>query len=138
MYLLDTNTISELRKTGRRYGNPGLAQWAASVDVADQYLSVITVQEIELGIFLAERKVPPKGLVLRNRSSRYVRVDFAHRILPVTIPIAQQSGYLHSIRTHSSADALIAATAYVHGFTVVTRNTRHFEDTGVKLLNPWT
>jgi predicted nucleic acid-binding protein len=138
MYILDTNTISELRKGKMRRGNPGLAAWAATVDIHDQYLSVVTLQEIETGTLRAERKDPAKGFVLRSWMTKYILHNFHNRIIPVDTAIALRSGQLHADRTRPIIDTLIAATAYVHGMSVVTRNVSDFKDAGVNVINPWT
>ena len=84
-----------------------------------------------------ERRDPRQGAMLRAWLEKLVLPDFAGRILPVNLPIARQCASLHVPDPLDDRDSLIAATALVHGMTVVTRNTRHFEQTGVALLNPW-
>ena len=137
MYLLDTNVVSELRKIRSNKASPAVARWADSVNASDLYLSVVTVQELEIGILLTERRDAATGLVLRRWMNQQVLPTFGSRILPVTTAIALQSAALHVPNPHPVRDGLIAATALVHGMAVVTRNVADFQTTGAKLLNPW-
>jgi predicted nucleic acid-binding protein len=137
MYLLDTNVVSELRKIRLGKADANVAAWADNVEAADLYLSVITVQELEIGVLLAERRDPPQGAVFRAWLNAQVLPAFAGRILVVDTPVAQRSARLHVPNPRPVRDGLIAATALVHGMTVVTRNTADFEPTGVKNFNPW-
>jgi predicted nucleic acid-binding protein len=138
MYLLDTNTLSELRK--RRSGKISAAveAWAGSVDQADMYLSVITIMEIELGIALLERRDPRQAGMLRLWLHDKVMPAFAGRILSIDTMIALRCARLHVPDTKSERDAWIAATGLVHDLTIVTRNVADFAGTGVTLLDPWT
>lgn len=138
MYLLDTNVVSELRKIRLEKADSQVAAWADSVDAADLYLSVITVQELEIGILLAERRDPTQGAVFRAWLNKQVLPAFAGRILAVDMAVAQRSAQLHAPNPRPVRDGLIAATALVHGMTVVTRNVDDFEPTGVAVFNPWT
>ena len=137
MYILDTNVVSELRKVGLGKGDEHVAKWAKSVDAVDLFLSVITIQELEIGILLTERRDPPQGAVFRTWMNGYVLPVFAGRILPIDTAIAQRSARLHVPDPRPVRDALIAATALVHGMPVVTRNVADFQPTGVQVLNPW-
>jgi toxin FitB len=137
MFLLDTNVVSELRKVQIRKSNPGVAAWSGQVDARDLFISVITLEEIEIGILLAERRDPAKGGIFRSWMNRQVLPAFARRTLPVDTPVALRCAQLHVPDLRPERDALIAATALVHGLTVVTRNTPDFAGTGVRLLNPW-
>ncbi len=137
MYLLDTNVISELRKAGTHKIHRNVQQWACNIPVPDLYLSVITLLELELGILLVERRDHAQGNVLRSWFNDHVIPAFAERTLDIDAAIAQRCAALHVPDQRSDRDALIAATALVHGMTVVTRNIADFQATGVKLLNPW-
>ncbi len=137
MFVLDTNMVSELRKVRLGKADEHVARWADSVDAADLYLSVISVQELEIGVLLAERKDPAQGAVLRTWLQNHVLPAFAGRILPVDTAIAIRSAKLHVPSPHSVRDGLIAATALVHGMTVITRNVTDFESSGVRIINPW-
>lgn len=137
MYLLDTNVVSELRKVNQGKADPNVAAWDASFDATDLYLSVITVQELEIGILLAERRDTAKGALLRSWLNNHVLPAFEGRILDVDTAIALRSASLHVPNPCSVTDGLIAATALVHGMTVVTRNVADFVPTGVTIINPW-
>ena len=137
MFLLDTNVVSELRKVRLGKADPNVARWADEVDPADLYLSVIVVQELEIGIRLAERRDPAQGAIFRAWLEAQVLPAFAGRILPVDIAVALRSAALHVPDPRPVRDALIAATALVHRMTVITRNVADFAPTGVSVLNPW-
>ncbi|MEM5389558.1 type II toxin-antitoxin system VapC family toxin [Paraburkholderia phymatum] len=135
MYLLDTNVISELRNPAKT--DPNVLAWAASQPVTDQYLSAITVLELELGVKRAERADPAKGQVLRKWLDRQVLPRFGDRILSFDARVAIQCAGLHVPDQRPLKDSMIAATAQIHGMKVVTRNIRDFEGIAVGLINPW-
>ena len=137
MFLLDTNVVSELRKVRLGKANRHVAKWADSVDATDLFLSAITIQELEMGVLLAERRDPSQGAIFRAWLNGHVLSAFNGRVLPVDIAVAQRSARLHVPDPRPVRDALIAGTALVHGMTVVTRNVADFEPTGVLILNPW-
>ena len=137
MYLLDTNVISELRKAKSGRSNLNVIAWAKEVSPATLFLSVITVLELETGILLVEGRDPEQGAILRSWLNTHVLPVFSDRILPMDVAIAQRCAKLHIPNPCSDRDAIIAATALVHGMTVITRNVSDFEKTGVELLNPW-
>ena len=137
MFLLDTNVISELRKIRLGRADNNVAQWADSVDAVDLYLSAITVQELELGVLLIERRDPPQGAIFRSWFESHVLPAFAGRILPVDTAVAQRCAALHVPDPRPAMDSLIAATALVHGMTLVTRNVADFQSSGVTIINPW-
>ncbi len=137
MYLLDTNVVSELRKIRQGKADSGIVRWAEGVASSDLYLSVITVQELEIGILLAERRDPEQGKILRVWFEERVLPAFRHRILPVDTRISRCSAKLHVPDPRPVRDAFIAATGMVYGMTVVTRNVHDFEPMEVALINPW-
>ncbi|NKC52401.1 type II toxin-antitoxin system VapC family toxin [Ochrobactrum cytisi] len=137
MYVLDTNVVSELRKVRNGMANPKVTAWSESVDAADLYVSVITVMELELGIRQIERKDFSQGKMLRSWLDQHVLPEFVERTLPVDTAVAMRCARLHVHDKRSERDALIAATALVHGMTVVTRNVADFQPTGATILNPW-
>ena len=137
MFILDTNVVSELRKIRLGRADKNVGQWADSVDSVDLYLSAITVQELEIGVLLAERRDPPQGAIFRVWFESHVLPAFAGRILPVDTAVAKRSAALHVPDPRPVIDSLIAATALVHGMTVVTRNVADFQSSGVSILNPW-
>jgi len=137
MYLLDTNVVSEMRKIPVGLADPRVMRWAKSVRTEDNYLSVITVLELEQGALKIERRDRLQGAMLRSWLDDKVLPDFEGRILQVDLRIALRCATLHVPNPRSYRDSLIAATALVHGMTVVTRNLSDFDSTGVALLNPW-
>jgi predicted nucleic acid-binding protein len=134
-YLIDTNVLSELRKM--RGAHPGVRDWAETMDAADLYLSVVTIFETQLGVLRLDRKDKKQADLLRVWLETRIVPTFADRILPIEIPIALECAKLHVPNPQSYRVSLIAATAIVHGMTVVTRNVDDFARTGVALLNPW-
>ena len=137
MFVLDTNVVSELRKVRLGRADSNVAKWADSVNAADLYLSAITLQELEIGVLLAEHRDPKQGAVFRTWLNSHVLPAFEGRILPVDTAVALRSAKQHVHNPRPFRDGLIAATALVHGMTVVTRNLADFEGTGVAMLNPW-
>jgi toxin FitB len=137
MYLLDTNVVSELRKVRAGKADIRVAAWADSVETVDLFLSVISVEELEIGVLLAERRDRTQGAVLRAWLDRHVLPAFAGRILSLDTAIARSSARLHVPDPRPLRDAVIAATAMAHGMTLVTRNVGDFEKTGVRILDPW-
>lgn len=137
MFVLDTNVVSELRKV--RFGNAGVsfAAWADSVDAADLFVSAITLIELELGVLSIERRDATQGAMLRSWLEQHVLPEFSRRTLPIDTAVALRCARLHMPDKRGERDALIAATALVHGMTVVTRNVADFKPTGVTILNPW-
>jgi hypothetical protein len=103
------------------------------------FLSVISLHELEHGVMLAERRDPPKGAILRSWLDNSVVPAFAERIVPIDVPVAIRAATLHVPDPASFRDALIGATALVHGMTVVTRNVHDFERFAeLEVVNPWT
>ena len=137
MFVLDTNVVSELRKVRLGKADTNLTAWTESVDAADLFVSAITIMELELGVLSIERKDGTQGAMLRSWLEQHVLPEFARRTLPVDTAVAQRRARLHGPDKRGERDALIAATALVHGMTVVTRNVADFEPTGVPLINPW-
>lgn len=135
MYVLDTNIISELRK-GQK-AQRSVRMWAQALPIASFYLSVVSVLELEIGILLVERRDHSQGAILRAWMDRHVLPSFSGRILAIDTVVAQRCASLHVPNPRSDRDALIAATALVHGMTVVTRNVKDFHATGVAVVNPW-
>lgn len=137
MFVLDTNVVSELRKARTGKIDPNVAAWAESMDAADLFVSSITIMELELGILSVERRDAVQGSVLRSWLEQHVLPEFSGRTLPVDTAVALRCARLHVPDKRGERDALIAATALVHGMTVVTRNVADFEPTGVPIINPW-
>ena len=135
MYILDTNVVSELRKAKKAHQN--VKAWAQPLPASSLYLSVISVLELEIGILLVERRDQEQGTILRAWMNRHVLPTFWGRILAIDTAVAQRCAMLHVPNPRSDRDALMAATALVHGLTVATRNVADFERIGVGVFNPW-
>jgi predicted nucleic acid-binding protein len=135
-FILDTNVVSELRKASGK-ANANVIRWRLGVDSSVLYLSSITIHELEIGILLLARRDPAGGDALRSWLQNNIFPSYAGRIISVDSVIAQRSAALHVPRSRPWADAFIAATALVHGMTIVTRDIGDFEPTGAAVLNPW-
>src|SRR6266852_6922067 len=128
MYLLDTNVVSELRKAKKAH--PSVTMWARTLPAASLFLSVISILELEIGVLLMERRDRKQGGILRAWMDGHVLPTFGGRILAIDTAVAQRCAAFHIPDPRSDRDALIAATALVHGMTVVTRNVNHFQSMG--------
>ncbi|MDR2347523.1 MAG: type II toxin-antitoxin system VapC family toxin [Bifidobacteriaceae bacterium] len=134
--LLDTNVVSELRKPPRLI-DPGVAAWAENQNLVEQWLSAITVMEIAIGVGRIRRRDPDQGRRLDQWVNDSILAAFRGRILPVDLRVALRAADLHVPDPRPERDTLIAATALVHGLTVVTRNAKDFDRLGVRSLDPW-
>ena len=133
-YVLDTNVVSALRVKGRHVVVEG---WTRSVPVVDQFVTAMTIAEIERGVVAKERSDPAQGEVLRRWFEAHVLTAFAGRVLPFDLAAARVLA-TYRVPEHAPLDdALIAAVAQARGMTIATRNTRHFERLEVRCLNPW-
>lgn len=137
MFLLDTNVVSELRKIRLGTADRHVARWAESLDTTSLFISAITLHELEIGVLLMERRDTNQGAVFRTWLDDRVLPAFEGRILPIDLVIAKQASKLHVPDPQPINDALIAATAQIHGLAVVTRNVADFAASGVRLINPW-
>lgn len=133
MFLIDTMVLSELR---RRQRNAGVVAWVREQRQEDCFLSVVSIGEIERGIARKRVNDPAFAAQLGGWLDQLLRL-YGDRLLPVDVGVARRWGQLSPSVGHDGADLLIAATALDHGLTVVTRNLRHFEPTGVATVNPW-
>ena len=136
-YLLDTNVISELRKIGDGKADANVVAWIGAEDTANFFISAITILELERGVLSVQRRDAAQGARLRAWLDNHIWPEFSGRILPIDGLTATRCAHLHIPDRRNEADALIAATALVHGLTVVTRNVRDFEGTGVVVIDPW-
>lgn len=137
MFLLDTNVVSELRKVKAGKADRSVAAWSDSVDAGVLYLSAITIEELEMGVLGIERRDKLQGQFLRRWMDEQVLPTFADRILPIDTAVARRSARLHVPDPRPIRDGFIAATALVHGLTLVTRNAMDFKPMGVALIDPW-
>lgn len=138
MYLLDTNVVSELRKAKSGKAHRAVIDWASDVPAVLMFISVISLHELEYGVLLAERSDPAKGEVLRGWLDNSVVPAFSDRIVPVDASVATRAAALHVPDPAPLRDALIGATALVHGMIMVTRNAHDFERFArLGVVNPW-
>jgi predicted nucleic acid-binding protein len=134
--LLDTCVLSELR---RPKGHPGVRRAVDALDNADLFVSVVSIGEIAKGIALLKESQNKRALLGWLQA---LERDYADRLLPVDLETSHVWGELTAAaqkvgKTVPASDGLIAATAQRHGLHIMTRNTEHFEPTGVLLVNPW-
>jgi len=122
MWLLDTNVLSELRP-GKPHASSAVRQWAANVPIGRQFISAVTLAELETGILRLEHQSPPQGQALRRWYEGIVTL-FRERTLVIDSAVAHHYARLQAI-------------ALAHGMTVVTRNTKDFSHGGVRTLDPW-
>ncbi len=134
MFLLDTDVLSAARRSPL---DVGFEKWLYSQNPDLVFISVMTVREIDKGIAKQKGINPDFATDLEHWLDQLLR-HYADRILPVTTAIARRWGRLSHVLGNSNVDILIAATAIEHNLVVVTGNTKHFESTGVKVLNPFT
>ena len=135
MLILDTNVVSEIRKSTC---HPNVQAWLAAQTTDQLYITAITVLEIQRGISLAAQRGDEAQAGVFNRwLEEMVLPAFAGRILPIDHVVARRAAKLQWADSRDYRDPVIAATGLVHGAAVVTRNIKHFEATGVELVNPW-
>jgi predicted nucleic acid-binding protein len=137
MYLLDTNVVSELRKSADGRINKGVQSWAEAIFPELMFISAITVLELEIGVLQIERRNKKQGAVLRRWLNQNVLPAFSDRVLPVDLAVAQRCASLHVPNPKSERDAMIAASAFESRMTIVTRNVSDFSQSGVKVFDPW-
>lgn len=133
-FLLDADVLSN---SSKKRPNAGVANWLENTPPEHMFVSVLTIGEIHRGA----TKVRARGDV---RQARYIEgwmaemiAAFNERIVPVTLEVAEEWGGQQLQRPETAIDDLLAATAAARRLTVVTRNTKDFEHTGVRLLNPF-
>ncbi len=128
-----TNVLGEIRK---KRPDPAVSDWYGRVDDDELYVSVLVAGEIQQGVTRLRKRDPRQAAVFEAWLKRLLR-EFADRILPVSQEVALEWGRLSAGDPPPVVDGLLAATALVHGLTVVTRNVDDFGPTGVPVLNPF-
>ena len=132
MYLLDTNIISEMRRT-KPHG--AVRAWLESIAEADLYVSAVTIGEIQAGIEITREHDNARAAELESWLDQ---VMASSNVLALDAPAFRTwARLMHRCSDDLSHDAMIAATAQLHGFTVVTRNVKDFRSFGVPTLNPF-
>ena len=137
MFLIDTNVVSEFRKIHVGKADINVTRWSEQTPASDMFLSVVTILELEIGILRLERRDSFQARQLRTWLTDYILPGFDGQVIPVSMEVAQASAAYHIPDPAPFRDAFIAATAQVHGLTVVTPNTADFQRCSVSLLNPW-
>lgn len=122
---------------GSSKADANVVAWVGREDAASFFLSAITILELERGILGVQRRDARQGARLRTWLDSYVRPEFAGRIIVIDDAVATRCAHLHIPDRRNEVDALIAATALVHGFAVVTRKVKDFEGTGAIIVDPW-
>ncbi len=135
-WLLDTNTVSDLRPSFRRPVDPGLAAWFAATAVERMQLSSVTVLELEIGVRRKERSDPRSGARLRQWLTEIIGA-FESRVLAFDTAAALAAAPMHVPSRRPDADSMIAGIARSRRLVVVTRKVRDFESLGVEVLSPW-
>ena len=132
-FLLDTNVVSEIRKQAP---DAGVAGWFASVPADGLFISVLVVGEIRQGIERLARRDPAQAEIFEQWFSRLVH-GYGDRIVPITVRVAETWGRLNVPDPVPVVDGLMAATALIHDWTLVTRNVDDVASTGVRFLDPF-
>ena len=133
--LLDTVVLAELRKNER--ADPAVLAWQQNLAGGGEWLSVITLLEIRVGILRAAPRDPAFAGRLQFWLNEIVIPAFLGQLLPVDPPVAEAAAAMRVTHGLSFNDALIAATAAVHQLTLATRNVSDFAHTGIAIVNPW-
>ncbi|MDO5625052.1 MAG: type II toxin-antitoxin system VapC family toxin [Pseudomonadota bacterium] len=137
MYVLDTNVVSELRKIASGKADANVARWIDSVSPGALYISVITIEELEIGVLRIARRDHAQGALLRRWLQEQVLPSFEGRVLELDLAVARRAAQLQVPDPKPIRDAYIAATSLVHGFSVASRNVADFTACGAQVLNPW-
>jgi toxin FitB len=137
MYLVDTDVLSEARKGLQ--ANPGVRAFfrSAGLQQTPLFLSVLTIGEVRRGVERVRHRGEESRARQLERWLELLMAEYEDRVLPIDADCAQAWGHLRVPHPENPIDKLIAATALIHGLTVVTRNAAHFHPTGVALLNPF-
>ncbi|HYI13879.1 MAG TPA: type II toxin-antitoxin system VapC family toxin [Thermomicrobiales bacterium] len=132
-YLLDTNVVSEGRKPRP---DPNVVAWLTSVSSSDMFVSTMVIGELRRGVEMLHRRDLQRATALDQWLQELLN-EYADRILPVTVEIAQEWGRMNVPDLLPAVDAILAATAKIHRMTLVTRDTGRLAQYGVTILNPF-
>ena len=135
-FLLDTNVVSALRRSSRRY-NRNVATWYEKLDERDIFTSVIVMGEIRRGIEQIRKRNDTEQAEVLERWFKQTTRRFSDRILPVDAAVADTWGKITAIRPVPVDDSLLAATAIEHGMILATRNVAHVSGLGAQIINPF-
>lgn len=133
MYLLDTNVVSE---RSRPQPEQRVIAWLDATPFSLLFISVLTVGELLKGVHALEQRSAGRAVLLRAWVAT-LRADYVDRTIGIDVAVAEAWGALAAQRPRPVIDGLLAATALVHGLTIVTRNLRELADAGVATFNPW-
>lgn len=137
MYLLDTNVVSELRKTSSGRIDANVQRWSQSVPPALCHISAMSILELEIGVRQMERRDARQAQPLRRWLDGTVLSFFRDRILPVDLAVVLRLAEMSVPNRQPERDGLIGATAHVNNMVLVTRNVADFDGAGLRILNPW-
>lgn len=137
MYLLDTNVVSELRKSSSGRVDANVLRWSQSVPPSLCHVSAMSILELEIGVRQMERRDARQGEPLRQWLDGIVLPFFKDRVLPVDLPVVLRYAATSVPDRRPERDGLIGATAHVHNMVLVTRNVADFSGSDVRILNPW-
>jgi predicted nucleic acid-binding protein len=133
MFLLDTNIVSELRKT-KPHG--GVLAWIAAIPERELFLSALTLGELQAGVELTRRQDTEKAAAIEAWIGK---VEQDYQVIPLDAAVLREwARLMHRRSDHLIEDAMIAATARVYKLTVATRNIRDFAALDVQLVDPFT
>ena len=132
--MIDTNVLSELRKG--KNANVGVRNWFETISDDQLYISVLTLGEIRQGIEQIKRRDVQAAAALEVWLTQ-IKAESMNLVLPVTQEITDRWGIINVPDKMPAIDGLLAATALIHDLTLVTRNIRDVERSGVKLFNPF-
>ena len=132
-YLIDTNVLSELRKTSP---SEAVVRWLISTSPESLFVSVLTLGELSHGVEVLRSHDSTNALYL-ERWIATIQTQFADRILGVDLEVAKYWAKISPQQPLGVIDGLLAATAIAHDLCVATRNTKDFERSGVELINPF-
>lgn len=137
MYLLDTNVVSEIRKVKKNKADKNVVAWLSSVPKESFYTNAVVLMEIERGTLQIERKDPKQAAMLKDWYQTAVKSMFYERVLPIDEATASICATLHLPDLAPENDAWIASSAIQYDLTLITRNTKDFDHSNLRVFNPF-